>query len=212
MEYAKHKNILLQVLKDIYSDTQISPFLGFKGGTAANMFYGLNRDSVDLDFDLLDDSKETIVFEKLTAIIGKYGKVFDPQNVKIEVNRKGSGSRFELRTILGISMLVMNREDMFANKIMAMHERIGKTSRDIYDVWFFLENHWSINKRIVEERSGLTFKEVMEKCIGQLEKMDNRQILVGLGELLTEARKDWVRAKLRTETIFLLKARLTSEG
>lgn len=229
MEYAKHKNILLQILKDIYSDTQISAFLGFKGGTAANMFYGLNRDSVDLDFDLLDEDKEAIVFEKITKIIGRYGKIVDShakrfnlilvvsydqksQNVKIEVNRKGSGSRFELRTILGISMLVMNREDMFANKIMAMHERIGKTSRDIYDVWFFLENRWSINKRIIEERSGSTFREVIEKCIRQLEKMDNKQILVGLGELLTEARKDWVRAKLRTETIFLLKARLASGG
>lgn len=44
-------------------------------------------------------------------------------------------------------MLVIVREDMFANKIVAMNERIGKTSRDVYDVWFFLENHWPINKK-----------------------------------------------------------------
>jgi len=41
VNYAKHKNILLQILKDIYSDTSISPHLGFKGGTAAHLFYGL---------------------------------------------------------------------------------------------------------------------------------------------------------------------------
>lgn len=228
MEYAKHNNILLQILKDVYSDTSLAPFLGFKGGTAAHMFYGLNRDSVDLDFDLLDESKEGVVFEKIQKIVGHYGKVIDShskrfnlvvvisyekgsRNVKVEVNRKGSGSRYELRTLLGISMLVMEAEDMFANKIMAMHERIGKTSRDIYDVWFFLENHWPINKKIIELRSEMTFRELLQRCIEQLEKMNNRHILVGLGELLTESRKDWVRVKLRTETIFLLRARSESE-
>jgi hypothetical protein len=38
--------------------------------------------------------------------------------------------------------------------------------------------------------------------------MNNRDILVGLGELLTESQKDWARAKLKEETIFLLKAKL----
>jgi hypothetical protein len=43
LDIATHKTILFQILKDIYSDTNISPFLGFKGGTAALMFYGLDR-------------------------------------------------------------------------------------------------------------------------------------------------------------------------
>jgi len=42
-------------------------------------------------------------------------------------------------------------------------------------------------------------------------KTNDRQILVGLGEFLTESQKDWARAKLRAETIFLLQARLASE-
>jgi predicted nucleotidyltransferase component of viral defense system len=56
-----HKTILFQILKDIYSDTTIAPFLGFKGGTATLLFYNLDRFSVDLDFDLLDESKENYV-------------------------------------------------------------------------------------------------------------------------------------------------------
>jgi len=108
-------------------------------------------------------------------------------------------------------MLVMIREDMFAHKLMAMHERVGKTSRDIYDVWFFLKNNWPINKEIVEQRSGKTFKEILQITTGQLEKIDNKHILDGLGDFLTEPQKDWARAKLRTETIFLLKARMESE-
>jgi predicted nucleotidyltransferase component of viral defense system len=65
LDYPKHKNILLQILKDIFSDTSLSPYLGFKGGTAALMFYDLTRNSVDIDLDLLDETKEQEVFEKI---------------------------------------------------------------------------------------------------------------------------------------------------
>jgi len=223
-----HKNILFQILKDIYSDTTIAPLLGFKGGTAALMFFELSRFSVDLDFDLLDESKEDYIFERIEQIAKKYGSIREMERkrfnllfvlsyedkarkIKIEINRRAFGSRYELKTNLGVSMLVMVKEDMFAHKLMAMHERVGKTSRDIYDVWFFLEHRWPINKEIVVKRAGMTFPELMQKCIEQLEKMNNRNILDGLGDLLTESQKDWARAKLRTEAIFLLKARLESE-
>ena len=236
LNYSIHKNIQLQILKEIYTDTAIAPLLGFKGGTAALMFYDLNRFSVDLDFDLLapggaeglDENKEKEVFEKILKIAKSYGEIresrikrynlliilsYDPkaQNIKIEVNRRIFGSRYELKTLLGISMLVMVREDMFANKLMAMYERVGKTSRDVFDVYFFAKNNWPINKEIVEKRAGMPYKEVIEKCIELLEKMNNRNILVGLGDFLTESQKDWARTKLREETIFLLKARLESE-
>ena len=52
LNISTHKTVLFQILKDIYSDSLVAPFLGFKGGTAAVMFYGLDRFSVDLDFDL----------------------------------------------------------------------------------------------------------------------------------------------------------------
>jgi len=132
------------------------------------------------------------------------------QNIKIEVNRRDFGSRYELKTLLGISMLVMVQADMFAHKLMAMLERVGKTSRDIYDVWFFLRNNWPFNQEIIERRSGLPFQDVLKKCVEQMEKMDGRHILVGLGESLTAPRKDWARAKLKAETIFLLKNYLSA--
>lgn len=213
LDYSKHKNILLQILKDIFSDTSISPYLGFKGGTAALMFYGLDRYSVDIDLDLLDESKEQEVFDKIQKIALKYGKIIDSrikrfnlvtvishdlksQNIKIEVNRRDFGSKYEIKTLLGISMLVMIKEDMFANKLMAMYERLGKTSRDIYDVYFFAKNNWPINKKLIEERAKMSFEEVLNKCIELLEKMENRHVLDGLGEMLTEPQKDWARSKL----------------
>lgn len=229
LDYSKHKAILLQILKDIYSDTSIAPFLGFKGGTAALLFYGLTRNSVDLDFDLLDETKEGEIFEKIQKISVNYGTVTDSrikrynllnvisyipgaQKIKIEVNRRNFGSRYEKQMVLGIPMLVMAQEDMFAHKLMAMYERVGKTSRDVYDVYFFEKAGWEINKTLVESRSGLPFKELLTRCVELLEKMDNQHILDGLGELLSESQKDWARAKLKDETIFLLKVRIDGLG
>lgn len=221
LDYSKHKNIMLQILKDIYSDTSIAPYLGFKGGTAALLFYDLPRNSVDLDFDLLDETKEYEVFEKIQKITASYGTVTESkmkhfnllnvvsykkgaQQIKVEVNRRQFDSGYEIKTLLGISMLVMVKEDMFAHKLMAMFERIGKTSRDIFDVYFFYKNNWEINKKIVEKRSGVSFKETLAKCVKMLEKMDNKHILDGLGELLSQSQKDWAREKLKSETVFLL--------
>ena len=133
------------------------------------------------------------------------------QNIKVEVNRRQFGSKYEIKTLLGISMLVMVQEDMFAHKLMAMYERIGKTSRDIFDVQYFAKNNWLINHQIVEQRSGMSFKETLAKCIEMLEKMNNKHILDGLGELLTEPQKDSARAKLKADTIFQLKLMHSNE-
>lgn len=225
IDIATHKTILFQILKDIYTDTSISPYLGLKGGTAALMFYGLDRFSVDLDFDLLDERQEDNVFERVVQIAENYGTLKEShkkhfslfcliayddksRNIKVEINRRQFGSRYEIKTYLGISMNVMLLEDMFAHKLMAMHERIDKTGRDIYDVWFFLKARSPINKTIVENRAGESFDGLVKKCIDQLETMDNRQVLRGLGELLTSGQKDWARARLREETIAYLKLRI----
>jgi len=54
----EHKKIMLNILADISSNPLLSVNLGFKGGTCAYFLYGLNRFSVDLDFDLLDAGKK----------------------------------------------------------------------------------------------------------------------------------------------------------
>ena len=225
LDIATHKTILFQILKDIYSDTHISPFLGFKGGTAALMFHGLDRFSVDLDFDLLDENQEEYVFSRSIEIVKRYGTIKETRrkrfnffillsyedkarHIKVEINRRQYGSRYEIKTYLGVSMQVMVVEDMFAHKLMAMDERIEKTSRDIYDVWFFLKSRTPINKDIVESRAQMPFIQLVNECILQLERINNRRILTGIGELLTPSQIDWAKAKLREETIALLKLRI----
>lgn len=229
LDINKHKNILIKILKNIYADNTIGPVLGFKGGTAAYLFRKLDRFSVDLDFDLLKPEKEDYVFERIEKIISVYGKIktkrkkyytlfFElsyetkEQNIKIEINRRNFGSRYEVINYYGISMKVMLREDMFANKMSAMYERIEKTNRDIYDIWFFLQNNWPINKGLVEKRTKMVFKEFLSKSIEKLEKLSERSILAGMGELLDEKQKIWAKENLKKDTIFFLKLMLENES
>jgi predicted nucleotidyltransferase component of viral defense system len=228
LETATHRSILIHILKDIYTDMQVGPVLGFKGGTAAYLFYGLSRFSVDLDFDLLDAEKEDFIFEIIKNILGEYGvvaearkkrfslfyllvydnKIQNAYNIKVEINRRDFGSKYEVMSYLGISMKVMVRQDMAAHKLVAMFERIGKTNRDIFDVWFFLKNNWPINEQIIEKRTGMPMLQFLQMCIDLLDKMSDRGILSGIGELLEAKQKLWVKEKLRSETIFLLRLRL----
>lgn len=231
LNMAKHKNILVKILKDIYTDPTISPLLGFKGGTAAALFYDLPRFSVDLDFDLLNAEKEDFVFERVKAILENYGKLkqvrkkrfnlfyvlaydernINAQNVKVEINRREFGSTYDVKSFLGISMQVMIKEDMAAHKLCAMYERIGKTNRDIFDVQFFLAHDWPVNKKIVETRMGMTYQDFLKKIIDVLEKFNDRDILAGMGELLDEKQKAWAKAKLKSEALFSLRLALEKE-
>jgi predicted nucleotidyltransferase component of viral defense system len=228
LDISKHKNILLKILKDIYTDTSISPLLGFKGGTALNLFYGLSRFSLDLDFDLLDEKKEDFVFQKVLEIVKEYGKIKDKEkkrfslfillsyeekvsNIKIEINLRPFGSRYEIKSYLGIPMKVMKIEDMFAHKLVAMSERCGKANRDIFDSWFLLKKDFPINKEIIKKRTGMEFKEFLKECVKKIENLPEKGILAGIGELLDEKTKLWAKKNLKNYLLFLLKLKLESE-
>jgi predicted nucleotidyltransferase component of viral defense system len=224
LDQAKHKTVLVRILKDFYSHPGIGPVLGFKGGTAAYLFYDLDRFSVDLDFDLLDAGKENYVFEEVKSILQKFGKLkaadnkrfnliyildYDErelagQKIKVEINKRNFGSKYEVKSYLGIPIKVMTKEYMLTNKLVAMYERIGKTNRDIYDAWFFLSKGWLVNQELVEKRTNMGFKDFINTCLDLLKKMNNKNILSGMGELLNEKQKAWVKTKLLDELAFQL--------
>lgn len=223
----EHKNVMLQILKEIYTDTSLGPLLGFKGGTAVYLFYGLPRFSTDLDFDLLIPEKEEPVFNAVEKVIQPYGKLKEKsnkkntlfyllscseelQNIKIEVSKRNFGSSYELKSYLGVPMLVMKKEDLFAHKLVTLLERKEIANRDLFDLWFFLKNSWEVNQTIVEKRSGLAFREYLEKCLARVEKVNAGTILIGMGELLDNKLKAWAKAHLKNDLIFLLKLKIDS--
>lgn len=222
MNITKHKSYLIRILKDIYDDVELGNLLGFKGGTALMFFYQLPRFSVDLDFHLIQSEKQDLAFEKIRSIVLKYGKIHDEaikhygliivldygsgeRKLKVEISNRQFSNHYELKNLLGISMRVMTRPDMFAHKVCALLDRSSFTNRDLFDCWFFMQQQTAINKQIVEERMKKSLADYLQDCIVHLEKMSDKNILQGLGELLDEDLKKFVKTKLRIETIALFK-------
>ncbi|MDD3292716.1 MAG: nucleotidyl transferase AbiEii/AbiGii toxin family protein [Candidatus Pacebacteria bacterium] len=224
----KHQLIMGQILKDIYSDNSIASLLGFKGGTCAYFFYGLNRFSVDLDFDLFltDEQTKLLVFEKIEGILAKYGEVKSKQikrftiflllsygkedhNIKIEISTRNIipniKDYYDLKEYLSISMMVANPIYLFSGKLAAIPLRQETAMRDIYDFYYFAKNNWDIDKKIVELFSEKTFLEHINDCIKTVEMINENQILHGLGELINEKEKNWVKQNLKKESLFFLK-------
>ncbi|HCC85717.1 MAG TPA: hypothetical protein DEQ06_03820 [Porphyromonadaceae bacterium] len=218
----KHKFFLLQILKDIYTDIEIAPSLGFKGGTALMFFYDLPRFSIDLDFNLLDTGKEKQVYEKVRAILLKYGAIHDEamkfygplivlnygygeRKLKVEISNRQWNDRYEIKNLLGIEMKVMAAPYMFAHKLCTLLDRSEVTSRDIFDSWFFMQRKTPLSKSTVENRMQIPLDQYLQKCIDLLEKVQDRKLLFGLGELMDDEMKKFVRTKLRSETLSLLR-------
>jgi predicted nucleotidyltransferase component of viral defense system len=218
----RHKFFLVQILKDIYSDIELGNWLGFKGGTALLFFYDLPRFSVDLDFNLINPEKVDVVYTKVRAILLKYGTIADEaskfygpilvlnyglgeRNLKVEISVRQFDNHYEIKNLLGINMKVLVQPDMFAHKLCALLDRTAITNRDIFDCWFFMHRQTPVNQKIVEERMGEPYAEYMQKCIETLELLSDKGLLQGLGELMDEELKNFVRTKLRTETIQLLR-------
>lgn len=216
-----------QILRDIYTDTSLAPLLGFKGGTCAYFFYSLPRFSVDLDFDLLSfDVDKKFILDKIVGILNKYGRIKDSyvkrytifallsygdedHNIKVEISTREDipdiKNHFVSTEYLGISMLVAKKDYLFASKLAALTLRSGIAMRDVYDIYYFAKSNWDINKTILELRTNKSFSEQIKNCVSLVESIKDNKILSGLGELVAEKEKDWIRAKLKNEVIFHLK-------
>lgn len=223
----KHQLLMGQILRDIYADISIAPLLGFKGGTCAYFFYDLPRFSVDLDFDLLKSGEEIekTVFKKITNIAETYGAIKDSyvkrntifillsygeedRNIKIEISTRSLPfaikDLYEPKEYIGISMLAAKKEYLFAGKLAALTLRGETAMRDIYDIYYFTKNSWEFNEEIVEFYAGKKIKDHLKDCIALIEKIKDSEILQGLGELVEDGKKNWIRQNLRSEVIFLL--------
>lgn len=201
-----HQDNFIVILKEIYSDPEIRTTLGFKGGTAAMFFYNLPRFSVDLDFDLLDETKKELVFQKLKDILKKLG--LSERTLKVEISKRPIKSAFEVKNYLGISMFIMKQPEMAAGKLSALITRKRFATRDMFDLWFFLKENWLISEDVVKEKTNLSLNAALKKAIGIVKRVTKNQLLEGLGELLQdEKQKAWVKEKLVDELLFQLRLR-----
>ena len=223
----KHKKIMLNILADISKDPELSVNLGFKGGTCCYFIYGLDRFSVDLDFDLLNAEKKDLVMEKMDELLKKYGTIKkeggemsrklkyldDSSALKIDISLRDELNHlnsYKIKDIVsGIPLNTLIKKDMFAHKLVALKDRFENrlankiiANRDLYDINFFFNKNWEINYEIISLRrkkdAKLYLKELMEFI---KKRVDNKKILDGIGALVSDEKREWVKDELKNEVI-----------
>jgi predicted nucleotidyltransferase component of viral defense system len=223
----KHEQVLKNILRDIYTNSNLQASLAFKGGTCLYMFYGLDRLSVDLDFNLrtddLDDASLNAIIEKHLQVVdrtdkhntwfwlGSYEKAF--QKVKVEISKRDYPDRYVNKDFYGLTVPIMEPSCMFAHKLCAITDRKKLQNRDLYDAHFMFSKGFDIDEEIIKLRTGKTTQEYFADLIPFIEqRVTSNNVLDGLGELLTDQQKDSVRATLKRDVLFDLNSRLPSAG
>lgn len=233
LDVTKHKTHLTNILIDIYKDSSLAPLLGFKGGTAAMLFYKLPRFSVDLDFDLIPLLKENSeqlknFIAEVTRLLSlkytlkdrsiKYHTLFwlvsyghGLTKIKIEIStREILSNHYVPFPFYGVTVKTMDIRDMIAHKMIALSERKTIANRDLFDAHFFLSSEYAgeINYDIIRERLGKEPKEFYVHLLNFVSKIRQDGVLGGLGEVLTESQKDWAKSKLIEELKSLIQRQI----
>lgn len=217
-----HRQKMYNILIEIFT-WNLSKFLAFKWWTACYFLHWLDRFSTDLDFDLILEYKN--IDKEIINILKKYWDVkqwkyslklsyeYDDMNIKIDINRNiWKNNEYEIVNFYWTDIKVQNKSTIFANKLVALVERVA--NRDIYDVYFFLQNNFEINEKVVFERTGKYKKELFVEIIKKLKKISENtsgwyKILDWLWELLKdEKHKSFVKNKLVKELIWLLEFKI----
>jgi predicted nucleotidyltransferase component of viral defense system len=221
LDRQKYEQILRNILRDIYTTPQLQGRLIFKGGTCLYLFYGLDRFSVDLDFNLVsadfDDKQITDILSKYLSLddhmqkyftwfwLGSYEK--GKQRIKVEISKRDYPDTFVNKDFYGITIPTMAPDCMFAHKLCAITDRKKLQNRDIYDAHFMFTKQFPIKEEIIKIRTGKTRKEYFTVLIDYIEKnMKPSTSLDGLGELLNDQQKDSVKASLQRNILFDLRS------
>jgi predicted nucleotidyltransferase component of viral defense system len=218
LDKSQHRQIMFNILQDIYQD-RCASWLGFKGGTMLYFFEHLDRFSVDLDFDLLQSDKISAVRQCLHQIVAQYGQIIEERDkrwtlifvlryergqhgLKLEVSKRQiKATEYVWRNFYGTQVQVMKLADSLAHKV-AVTERKRIANRDFYDLWFLLKQGVRANEAVIQERTNKTLSQHLQLLLTHVEQeLQEKQVMMGVGKLLTRSRRDWVKAKLKAELL-----------
>lgn len=226
-----HKSYLNRILAEVIDNNALSSSLAFKGGTCAAMLSFLDRFSVDLDFDLVSDTKEETIRKELKNIFKYLGLtvkkefnnvlMFEVQyksqpnkrnTIKISVNTiKVKSNIYKVQNLPEINRLAncQTIETMFANKLVAVIDRYKEhktiAGRDIYDIHHFFVNGYKYSEKVIEERTKMKSKEYIKSLHQFISQKVNQTIInEDLNALLPPDKFQSVRKVLLPETLSFL--------
>ena len=223
LKIPRHDQVLKEILRSLYTSREVSSALGFKGGTCLYLFYDLDRFSVDLDFNLLSKDFDPSI---ITKIISKHLTILDESNkyntwfwlgsyeknlpkIKVEISKRDYPDQYVSQDFYGLTLPTLAPDCMFAHKLAAITDRKSLQNRDLYDAHFMFTHNFPINESIIKLRTNQSINEYFKTMIKFVEQnVSEKNILTGLGELLSDSQKDHVKDTLKRDLLFDLKSRL----
>ncbi|MCK5416693.1 nucleotidyl transferase AbiEii/AbiGii toxin family protein [Candidatus Parcubacteria bacterium] len=220
-----HKKIMLRILSDISGDAFLANNLGFKGGTACYFVYGLDRFSVDLDFDSLNAEKDELIKERLLSLLSQYGDIKTKTSIKLKYSDQYQALKIDLSTrhknnklntyevkdiVSGMPLKILKKEDIFAHKLVALISRgssndvsqIVIANRDLYDINFFFKKMWKFNEDIILLNTGKNISEYLQYAVEFIEKnVNDINILDRVGELVDDGKRNWIKKNFKKEVL-----------
>lgn len=227
-----HKFQLQQLLIAVVDDQYISQHACFKGGTCAEMSGFLDRFSIDLDFDLIDEVDDKLFRSHVNKITKKLGLIDDNRNTnslffnfkyKAPVNQRSKikfsffhntvvSNDYEARFLPEINRTVKCQtiETMFANKLVTVFDRYDRykeiEGRDIYDICYFFSQGFNFKDEIIKERTGLETEKYLAKLVKFIDKkVTQKDIDQDLNTLLPVEKFNKIRKTLKQDTLLYLR-------
>ncbi len=231
-----HKSNLNRLLIEIIDRPVLSQNLAFKGGTCAGMMGYLDRFSVDLDFDVLENADEKALRQALhqvfnyleLTVMEEFNKVLmfrlrypsEPgkrNNLKVSASSQMvKANKYKVQYLAEIDRMMncQTVETMFANKLVAVTDRYGLhgtiAGRDIYDIHHFFVHGYAYNPQVIQERTGLEVKDYLGKLSDFIKKHVTQTIInEDLNTLLPNKHFQRIRKVLIPETVAILKREVT---
>ncbi|MEK7528637.1 MAG: nucleotidyl transferase AbiEii/AbiGii toxin family protein [Patescibacteria group bacterium] len=234
---ALHLAWMYRLLGAIADDAFVSTVLRFKGGTCAAMRGIINRFSVDLDFDLIDEKEKAklskhleVIFKKLGLEIKDKSKITpqyflrypktdeNPRNIiKIDVTfPPAQHDRYEPVRFTEIDRILHCHTipTMFAHKLIALIGRWERTdtlaSRDLFDIHTFFLKGCEYDKNIIREIRGVDVSVFLMQLSDFIEKHVTQTLIdQDLNVLLSPQEFQRVRKILKQEVLMFLKRSLS---
>ena len=232
MNNAKHQFQLLRLLKAIVDEPALRNKLYFKGGTCAMLLGWLDRFSVDLDFDLDSQTDQQQLKSILENMFKKLNlEIKDQSNKAIEYFLKYKAAKNERNSInldavgsvykankyenyyfpqLDRFIKCQTKETIFANKLVAINDRVVKgrriAARDIYDVYYFYSHGCLYEREVITERTGTTPNKYFKQLLSLVEeKLTQTIIYEDLNYLLSLADFKKIRLTLKEDTLLFIR-------
>jgi len=229
LDKIKHRNLMKNILISIYKDFDLWTSLVFKWWTAMYFLYWLDRFSTDLDFDLIlenNNISDDIILEKINKILinfwevkrsfNKRNTIFSllsywniDHNIKIEISKRWISWKYEKINWFSSSLLVMKKESIFTNKLIALLSRTNLANRDIYDIYFFFDNNIDFDIELLEKKVWKDYIKYFKDIIVFLKNIKkSHSILEWLWEVLGKDKKSFVKNNLLNEVIWMFEFRV----